>query len=131
MGSMSLPKSWATLAGVVLVLIGLLGFVENPIVGTAEGALVPANALHNIVHLATGVIALWIAFGLRGVQQANALAAFGVLYLVVLVATIISPELFGLFAGYGANAVEHVIHGVLGIVSLGVGWMGRSSAAMA
>lgn len=131
MRSGSLAMQWAALAGVILVLTGLVGFIDNPLVGKASGALVPTNELHNLVHIATGLVALWIAFGTKGLAQANAVIGFGVLYAVVLVATLISADLFGLFAGYSANVAEHVIHGGVAAVSLIVGWMARSSLATA
>jgi hypothetical protein len=129
--NMSLVKSWAILSGLILVLVGLLGFTDNPIVGRASGALVSANEFHDVVHILTGVIALWIGFGLRGPSQATAMVVFGAAYAVVLAATLASPELFGLFAGYAAGPVEHVIHGGLAIVSIGIGLMGRPATATA
>ena len=131
MASNSLVKTWAILSGAILVAVGLLGFVENPLVGKADGALVSTNELHNVVHLVTGLVAIWIGLGLRGAQQAMAMTAFGALYAVVLVATFLSPDLFGLFAGYAVGPMEHLIHGGLAVVSIGVGLMGRQQTAMA
>lgn len=131
MSSMPMVKGWAVLSGGILVLVGLLGFVDNPIVGKAAGALVTANAFHDLVHISSGVIALWIGLGLRGGSQATALILFGLAYAVVLVATLISPDLFGLFAGYPAGPVEHVIHGGLAIASIGIGLMGRPATVAA
>ena len=119
-------KSWSALAGIVLVAVGLLGFLNTPLVGAAPGALVPTDGLHNVVHLATGVLALWIAFGLSGRTQVDALLGFGVLYLVIFLAVLVSPTLFGLFS-VPANAVIHVIHAALAAVSLAIAWMVRSN----
>lgn len=121
-------KAWAVLAGVVLIAVGLLGFVANPLVGSAEGALVPTDALHNIVHLATGVLALFIGFGLSGKTQVDAMFGFGILYIVIFAAVLVSPTLFGLFQ-VPANAVLHVIHAGLAVVSLGVASMSRGAVA--
>ena len=122
----SVAKGWMTLAGAVLVLVGLLGFIPNPIVGT-ENSLLTTDVVHNIVHLGTGALALYIAFGLRGDAQASATLGFGVLYVVILVAVILSPTLFGLFQT-PANAVLHLIHAALAVVSLAVGYMARNSS---
>jgi hypothetical protein len=51
---------------------------------------------------------------------------FGILYVVIFVAVLVSPSLFGLFS-VPANAVVHVIHAALAVVSLGVAYMARSS----
>lgn len=128
MRSDNLPKTWAALAGIVLVAVGLLGLIPNPLVGVTDGALLPTDTLHNIVHLGTGLLALYIAFGLRGTAQVNGLIGFGILYVVILVAVLISPTLFGLFS-VPANAVLHVIHAALAVVSLGVGYSARGSMA--
>jgi hypothetical protein len=127
----NLVQGWMALAGIVLVAVGLLGFINNPIVGAADNALVRTNAVHNIVHLATGLLALYIAFGLRGENQANGAIGFGVLYVVIFVALIASPELFGLFADAPARANEHVIHAAIAVVSLAVGYMARGRATAA
>lgn len=119
-------KTWSALAGVVLVVVGLVGFLNTPLVGSAPNALVPTDALHNVVHLATGALALWIAFGLNGRTQVDALIGFGVLYLVIFLAVLVSPNLFGLFS-VPANAVIHVIHAALAVVSLAIGYMARSA----
>ena len=119
-------KSWSALAGIVLVAVGLIGFLNTPLVGAAPGALVPTDGLHNVVHLATGVLALWIAFGLSGKTQVDALLGFGVLYVVIFLAVLVSPTLFGLFS-VPANMVIHVIHAALAAVSLAVAWMARSA----
>ena len=125
----NLVQTWMTVAGIVLVAVGLLGFISNPIVGADANALVRTNTFHNIVHLATGLIALYIAFGLRGENQANATIGFGVLYVVILLTVIVSPTLFGLFGDAPARANEHLIHAALAIVSLAVGYMARNRSA--
>jgi hypothetical protein len=126
MRNRNLVQGWMALAGIVLVAVGLLGFINNPIVGADPNALVQTNTLHNIVHLATGLIALYIAFGLRGETQANGAIGFGLLYVVIFLALVVSPELFGLFADAPARLNEHLIHASLAIVSLAVGYMARN-----
>jgi hypothetical protein len=123
---MNTVKAWATLAGIVLVATGLLGFLGTPLVGSASGALVPTDGLHNVVHLGTGALALWIGFGTTGKTQVDAMLGFGVLYVVIFIAVLVSPTLFGLFS-VPANAVIHVIHAAVAVVSLAVAFMARGS----
>ncbi len=122
----TMVKAWAATAGVVLVATGLLGFLGTSLVGSAPGALVPTDSLHNIVHLGTGALALVIAFALHGRQQVDALLGFGILYVVIFLAVLISPTLFGLFT-VPANGVIHLIHAAVAIVSLGVAMMARNA----
>jgi hypothetical protein len=128
MENYSLAKWWIALAGIVLVLVGVLGFIPNPLVGSADGALLPTDALHNVVHLATGLLALYIAFGMSGMNLVNGVIGFGVLYAVIFLAVVLSPTLFGLFA-VPANVALHVIHAALAIVSLATGFMARDATS--
>jgi uncharacterized membrane protein len=129
MNNNNVAQTWATVAGIVLVAAGLLGFLNTQLIGTADNALVRADAVHNIVHLITGAIALYIAFGLKGEQQANAVLGFGILYAIVFVAVLVSPNLFGLFS-VPANAAVHVIHAAVAVVSLAVGYMARGRSPL-
>lgn len=133
-GNNSLAQGYMALVGVVLVVAGLLGFISNPIVGAGPAGngtdvILATNGVHNIVHLLTGVLALYIAFGLSGEAQATGTIAFGVLYVVILVAVLVSPDLFGLFRPVPANTPIHVLHAALALVSLGVGYLARGGAA--
>jgi hypothetical protein len=131
MGNSNTTMSWAALAGIVLTAAGLLGFLNTSIIGSASGALIATDTIHNVVHLLTGLVALYIAFGLKGEQQATAVLGFGVLYAIIFVAVLVSPTLFGIFS-VAANAPIHVIHAAVAIVSLAVGYMARgASTAMA
>lgn len=131
MSNNSLAMGWAAVAGLVLLLAGALGFLNTPLAGSGENALLRTDTVHNIVHLLTGLLALGIAFGLKGQQQVNAVIGFGVLYVIIFVAVLVSPNLFGIFS-VQANAPIHVVHAAVAVVSLGVGLMARGgSTAMA
>jgi len=127
MSNSNTAMGWAALAGIVLVAAGLLGFLNTSIAGTSENALLRVDTVHNIVHIVTGLLALYIAFGLKGEQQVNGVIGFGILYVVIFVAVLVSPTLFGIFS-VAANAPIHVIHAALAVVSLVVGYMARGSA---
>lgn len=136
MGNYGLVKSYLALVGVVLVVAGLLGFISNPIVGAGangdgSGVLLATNSIHNIVHLATGLLALYIAFGLSGAAQLQGLLAFGVLYVIIFLAVLISANLFGLFNPVTANVPIHVLHAALAVTGLGVWYMARGSTSTA
>ena len=117
-------RAYAALVGIVLVAVGLLGFISNPIVGDGN-ALFLTGTMHNIVHLVTGALALGIAFVLPAGQQVNGVFGLGILYAVVFVALIISPNLFGILS-YNVNAADQLLHIGLAVVSIAVAWMARS-----
>jgi uncharacterized protein DUF4383 len=127
MDNARLARSWLLLAGVILIVVGILGFFSNPLVG--PNGLVATDNLHNVVHIITGVLALGLAYGMAN-DIGTAAIIFGALYAVVFVATLISPSLFGLFS-VPVNAIDHVIHIGLAIVSLGIGYMARDRSMMA
>lgn len=127
MGRDSLTQTWMAIAGIVLLLVGALGFIQNPIVYSRDSLLL-TDSIHNIVHIATGLLALYIAFGMRGEQQINATIGFGILYVVIFAAVLISPTLFGIFS-VASNTPIHVVHAALAVVSLGVGYMARNAAS--
>ena len=126
MRTTNIAQAWMALVGLVLVAAGLIGFLNTPLAGSGPDALLQTDTVHNVVHLLTGLLALGIAFGLRGETQINAVLGFGVLYVIIFVAVLLSPTLFGIFS-VPSNAAVHVIHFAVAAVSLAVGWMARSS----
>lgn len=128
MQSTALVRGYAGLVGIILVAVGLLGFISNPIVGDpGANPVFVTGSTHNVVHLLTGAIALFVAFGLSGARQATGLIGFGVLYLVIFVALVASPTLFGLLLPVSVG--DHALHFGVGIVSIGVGMMARANAS--
>jgi hypothetical protein len=74
---MDLTTKTAALAiGIVFVVVGLLGFVNNPIIG-----LFATNTAHNLVHLVSGILILIGAF--TAIGAGTTLKVFGVVYALV------------------------------------------------
>jgi hypothetical protein len=131
MDNVQIARNWMVVAGVALAGAGLLGFIPgNPIASSDPDALFRVNALHNIVHLGTGVLALAIAFGTRGRALADATIGFGVLYAVVALLLIVDPTMFGLFSDAPTNAADHLLHAALAVVSIALGYMARQRAVV-
>jgi hypothetical protein len=127
MRTTNIAQGWMALVGLVLLAAGLVGFLNTPLAGSSANALLATDTVHNVVHLLTGLLALGIAFGLKGETQVNAVIGFGVLYAVIFVAVLVSPTLFGLFS-VAANAPIHVIHAAVALVSIAVGLMARGGS---
>jgi hypothetical protein len=127
MRTTNIAGAWMALVGLVLVAAGLVGFLNTPLAGSSADALLATDTVHNVVHVATGLLALAIAFGVKGEAQINAVIGFGVLYAIIFVAVLLSPSLFGLFS-VSANAPIHVIHAAVALVTLAVGFMARGGA---
>jgi len=101
----------AQVLGAVLVLVGLLGFVNDPVLG-----LFDVNPLHNAVHLLSGALLLAAAFMDHGRNARLANMVLGAVYLVVAAGTWIP----GLNDAFALNVPDAGLHALLGIVLLGV-----------
>jgi hypothetical protein len=124
-GNYGIAQAYAAIVGIVLVAVGLLGFVSNPVVSSDPGAVFATNGIHNVIHIATGLLALSIGFGLTGDAQANGVIGFGALYAAIFVLVFLSPTLFGLFGQATANAADHALHAALAVSALAVGYLAR------
>jgi hypothetical protein len=121
----SIDRGWMVVIGIALAAAGLIGFLDNPLASNNSGALFRVNAAHDIVHIATGLVALGIALGTRGLTLANATIGFGILYAIVFVLCLVDPTLFGLFADAPVNGADHVLHAATALVSLALGFVLR------
>ena len=109
--------------GIVFVIVGVLGFIENPIVG--EYGYFMTNAVHNLAHLLIGIIMLVMAS--KGeASAAMSMTIFGVVYLLLAVlGFVMSSPLLGLVE---YNAADNWLHVVLGVVLLVLGMTNKGSA---
>jgi len=121
-----MTKNIVLVIGVLLLLAGVLGFFGSPVLGMFE-----VDMLHNIVHIATG--ALGLVFALKGEQAAKTFAkVFGVIYAVVAILGFTLTNTDGKILGIlTANMNDHVLHVLLALVLLAVGFMKGSSASSA
>lgn len=118
-------KTLALVFGVIFVLVGLLGFVSNPLVGS--GALFDTNTAHNLVHLLIGLILLAVALW-APMQSALWLKILGVVYLLVaLLGYVTGSPILGLVE---INDADNWLHILLGIVLLAAGFWGKNDMMM-
>ncbi|HKQ94810.1 MAG TPA: DUF4383 domain-containing protein [Aestuariivirgaceae bacterium] len=109
--------------GVVFIVVGLLGFIPNPLV-SADG-LFAVNGAHNLVHLISGLALLIGALALN--QARTTLWVVGIVYGLV--------ALLGLFSGdmllgfIHINTADRLLHIALTIVLLGAAWSLPEKAA--
>jgi hypothetical protein len=126
---MSLLRIVVLIFGAVYVVVGLLGFLGDPIVADASHAdmesasgdllgLFPINVVHNIVHLAIGAFLLWGATEHdRAILSARVV---GGVYLLVGLLGFVAPNTFGLMP-IGGNDIW--LHLATAAVLLGVSFM--------
>jgi len=105
---------------IVFLAIGVLGFI--PGITTADGHLLgvfEVDALHNIVHLITGIIFALVAWKYTAYTTLT-FKVFGVVYaLVTIVGFVQGNTVLGLFA---ANMADHILHLIIAAVALYAGF---------
>ncbi len=109
--------------GVVLVLVGILGFFNDPVLGVFE-----VDAVHNIIHLATGILAL--IFSRSASQTMMFGKIFGIVYaLVAIVGFVQADTVLNIIT---VNMSDNILHVVLAVVFLWMGFSkgGSSSSSM-
>jgi hypothetical protein len=113
-------KKIALVFGIVFIAVGLLGFVPAAAPDGHLLGLFHINPLHNVVHIASGAVALWAAMS----TERNAklyFQIFGVVYALVAVLGFVYGDqpILGLVAN---NAADTWLHVVIAVVALYLGF---------
>lgn len=120
-------KAYAQILGIVLLLVGILGFV--PAFGgttaltpsSAELGIFPINNLHNVIHIVTGLLGIFAGFSAGGSYARLYALVFGVVYtLVTIIGFVIAPGtsvafLLGLVP---LNLADNLLHAGIAIFGL-------------
>ena len=117
-------KKIAMVFGVVFVAVGVLGFIPalNP-----DGKLLglfAVNPAHNLVHVATGVVAIIVGFASDKASKIF-FQVFGVVYAIVAVMGFMNGEqpLLGLVSN---NLADTGLHVLVALLALYLGFMMRT-----
>lgn len=124
-----MAKKWSKILGIVFLLIGVLGFIPNPLVGM--NGLFHADMAHNLVHIITGLVLLFIAMKKAG-SAPMALKVLGVVYLLLAILGFLTISGEGPLLGFiSVNSADNWLHLVLGALLLGIGLKaGKRSSGM-
>jgi len=125
-----MAKKLAVLFGVIFVLVGVLGFIPNPIAGPT--GIFQTDGIHNLVHFIIGVVLLIVAFAAPAKSSAW-LTIVGVIYLLLAVLGFLMISHGGMLLGMVTmNMADHWLHVVLGVVLVvaGMATKGSSRPAM-
>ena len=122
-------KTVAIIFGAAFLAAGVLGFVPGITTDQMLLSLFHVNAAHNVVHMLSGVIALWAGLTSTGASRLY-FRVFGVVYALV--------TLLGLYVGNGmllgmiANNMADVgLHFVIAVAALVLGFVYKEPAATA
>ncbi len=111
----NVQKTFALILGVVLLLVGLLGFFANPLVG--DSGYFGTNTAQDILHIIAGIFGIYVGTKGMGSGFNSSIGWIGVL--LGLLGFI--PGVDGLLSSWlNINTEITVLHLVLGIIALGV-----------
>ena len=113
-------KTYAMVIGEVVVLLGIVGFFNSPILGYFG-----VNLYQNLLHLVGGALILWLAS--KGSSKPTNMWV-GIIALVVGVLGLIPGASSLLASIFGINAAISYLHIAVGVVSLGVAYGVKESA---
>lgn len=111
----------AILFGIAFIFGGIAGFLPS---FTTDGLLLgyfSVNLLHNLFHIATGVIAIMCAVSHQATKYFFIL--FGILYGVIAIAGFSGAEIM---SGMQLNMADNVLHVFVAAVALFLGFSARS-----
>jgi hypothetical protein len=125
-------KTAAIVIGLLFVAVGLLGYVDNPVIGESEAAIFHANSVHNLVHIISGILFLIVAYA----SPANVpmfCKVFGTVYLLLGILGLFrigSDGMTTLLGFLHVNGADNYLHIVLGLAILLVGFVARRSGTV-
>lgn len=126
-------KSAALIIGLIFIAVGLLGFIDNPIVGDSDQVIFHADTMHNLVHIGSGLLFVLVALASPG-SAATVLKVFGIVYLLIGVIGLFSVGTQGMGKVLGilhVNGADNFLHVALGIVIFVAGVASRKSSVTA
>lgn len=124
-------KTAALLIGIIFIAVGLLGYVNNPIVGSGDKAMFMTDSTHNIVHIVTGAVFVLIALAAPA-SAGGFLKLFGIIYLAIGIygmTQIGSESMKTIFGFLMVNKFDNYLHIALGIVIFLAGFLRRPATA--
>ena len=122
-----MARTFTLVLGVVMLLVGILGYLLNPAGGLLLGAFA-VDGVHNAIHLATGVLALAAAF--MGWSRVFC-QAFGVVYLLIGVLGLVATDSAGMLLGMlHNNMADSFLHLAIGGAAAYVGFVADRAVAV-
>ena len=118
-----MAKSLCKVAGFLFLVVGLVGFAMPTLLGFH------LTTIHNIIHVLTGAIALYMGFSASYDAARTFCLIFGFVYLLLGVIGFLAPNIVATVIGHpgpvtsGDLMSDNVFRLLVGIVFLGVGLM--------
>lgn len=125
---MTIARTYALIIGWLLTVVGIVGFFTGSMLLIFE-----VNMAHNLVHVATGAVALLFGYWMSGRYARTFDQWLGVVYGLVTVfgfgvAGLGSASILGILP---VNLADNVLHATIALGSLAVGFLSRREVVTA
>lgn len=113
-------KTSAIIFGIIMLAVGILGFIPQANVGNLLLGIFHVNLIHNLIHVATGIVAI-----LCGLSSEHAsriyFQIFGIVYALVALLGFyyMDQPILGLIAN---NMADNLLHVIIAAASLYLGF---------
>lgn len=120
-----MAKTVTVIFGVILVLLGILGFTSNSLIGA--NAYFVADMIHNLMHVVLGGILLAVAFWAAGNSVFWLKVIGAVTFLLGLIGVLTVPSAGGSLLGIATtNGASDWFHLIFGVVIFAAGIYGKN-----
>ncbi len=127
-----MAKKLSITLGVIFVIVGVLGFIPNPVAGMSGIFL--TNHAHDIVHILSGLIFIIVGAAYEGAVSA-VLKIFGVVYLLVAILGFMAVDsatgVGSVLSFLSVNKADNWLHVVLAIVVFAAGIIAAKGSTVA
>lgn len=125
-------KQFLMIGGIILLVVGILGFIPGIIGPTADKSIFGETWFfdngENWAHTILGIIALILGFAVPAMVQKWVVVLLGVIGLVIGIYSFFTPVLLGSML---QNPADSILHIVIGVWALAAGFMTKDSGSKA
>ena len=114
-----MAKTVCKLVGVILLIVGLCGFTH--ILDFLGASIGPGHATHNLVHIVSGILALYFGFAGSSSSAKGFCLLFGIVYLALGVIGLAKGDLDIHVIKLMLKKTDHLIHILVGVLFLAGG----------
>jgi hypothetical protein len=118
-------KRAAQIVGVLFLIAGIAGFIPDLCPNGMLFGIFAVNGMHNIVHIASGILALAMAFGTEGTAR-NYFRIVGVVYALVTILGFVAGR-DGVLMGMAMNMADNALHLSFAVAFLYLGFLWHSA----
>ena len=114
-----MAKTVCKLVGVILLIVGLCGFTH--ILDFLGATIGPDHAVHNLIHVVSGILALYFGFAGSSSSAKGFCLLFGIVYLALGVIGLAKGDLDIHVIKLMLKKTDHLIHILVGVLFLAGG----------